>query len=542
MEFPLAARELTRSGKSKWTYVLRTVVLGLMFVVVLVVCGLSSLTPMGIDSVGETLGRSLAVATRFFQTIIIILLAPLFAAGLIAREKEERTLGLLILADFRGWDVFLAKLLSAFLQTELLLLSTLPILAFAAFFGGVSIPAVALRVFLLSVWAFAVCAVGLLFSTLSRRAVAAACWTLAIVALWNAAGPLLSRFGYRMPLQTVWNIGEAVRRADESGQATFYWVPSVALTAMVAAGAVLLGIVLLPRQVYERPRRDWARTTRSKLPRWRLLRMNPAAQLLASTGSGLSGSLHATWARLLIAAGLILLGLATSCLGPLIIVALLVYDITVSMASAQASHALDDIRLTLMDDRALGRAVLRAHLANTAIYIPAFVVTTFHSVFGWIFWELLEDMVIGSQFGTPFLASILLLWALMIVVDLVARFFCLLSVGSYAGTLRTTPFGETVTALVIVLGTGFVASVLPLIVFGMLIRYGMMRDLSGEFIESRLDDYAWLLVTCYIAWGALCRWLVAYLCYRGLLRRCRGIYLEPATTRPRKQVAASAAT
>ena len=179
MELPLVQRELTRSAKLKRIYVLRVLVLGAALLVLAFIWTGALITSRGVAgfsspaSLGEQCGRGLAEVSTLFQVAVVFLIAPVLCAGRIAEEKEERTLGLLALADFRGWDVFLSKYLATFLQSELLILSTLPLLAVASFMGGVSVPAMALQVFLVSVWAAAVCATALLFSTLAKRPIEA---------------------------------------------------------------------------------------------------------------------------------------------------------------------------------------------------------------------------------------------------------------------------------------------------------------------------------------------------------------------------------
>ncbi|HIJ73999.1 MAG TPA: hypothetical protein HPP83_07845, partial [Candidatus Hydrogenedentes bacterium] len=234
MQLPLAQRELRRGAKLKRTYVLRVLVLGaallvLTFIWLIALVSSGALAGLSTSaSFGEQFGRGLAVVCTFFQVAVVFLIAPVLCAGRIAEEKEERTLGLLMLADFHGWDIFLAKFLATFLQSELLILSTLPLLSLASFMGGVSVPAMALQVFLISVWAASVCALALLFSTLAKRPIEALFATLLCLFAWIVVAAMADSILMRVTGRafTV-NIARAAFSADNPYVRPFYWVPSV---------------------------------------------------------------------------------------------------------------------------------------------------------------------------------------------------------------------------------------------------------------------------------------------------------------------------
>ncbi len=267
MNFPLAELELSRTGKRVSTYAVRGVAVGIAWFVMGVVWFFSVLIGEAEGQSGAELGEFysafLAYASRVFQFLAVFVVAPLFSAGLVAREKQERTLGLLLMADLRGRDIFLAKYLSAFLYVELLVLSALPILAFASIFGGVSVPEMALQVFLLTIATATMCAVGLFFSTTRSRPVEAVFATILFECAWimgtfffdfivnisYLVGPgtvVTYIFPTTSILSTAWNVNQFSASPE-------YWVLSAGITLFIGLIAALLTIHLLPRQAWDKP-------------------------------------------------------------------------------------------------------------------------------------------------------------------------------------------------------------------------------------------------------------------------------------------------
>ena len=128
---------------------------------------------------------------RSFQFLAVFVMGPLFTAGLIAEERRQGTLGMLMLADFRGRDILLAKYLTALLSVELLIVSALPVLAIASSLGGIDVPAMVLHMTLLSCAAAAICAIGLMCSARANSPMEALFMTAIVVAVWYGGTFLL---------------------------------------------------------------------------------------------------------------------------------------------------------------------------------------------------------------------------------------------------------------------------------------------------------------------------------------------------------------
>ncbi|MBN2308524.1 MAG: hypothetical protein JXR94_06105, partial [Candidatus Hydrogenedentes bacterium] len=184
MNLPLAELELTRAGRRGSTYAVRAIAVAAAWIVL----GWAWFISLRFRASPEELIRAVSPfvsgVARGIQFFAVFAVGAMFSAGLIAQEKRDRTLGLLLIADIRGLDIFLAKFLTAFLYVELLAFSALPVLAIASLLGGISVPGMAIQLVILTAGALAVCAMGLLCSTLSERPIEALFRLVVFEGLW----------------------------------------------------------------------------------------------------------------------------------------------------------------------------------------------------------------------------------------------------------------------------------------------------------------------------------------------------------------------
>jgi len=363
IELPLAERELARRGKQKWTYGLRSVVAGVSACVVLVAGGMGAGSSP--EQVLDYLGGFMTSLSSLFQFSVVFLLAPMLAAETIVREKENRTLALLLMADLRGTDIYVAKFLSVFLWAELLMLSALPLLAFASIFGGVTVPAVVLQLFLLSVALAAVCVMGIFCSTVTRTFTESLLLTAALEGFWLWGLYQLDRFlaAQGLPLKTsfIWVTALGGPRTSFAGS-----LPTILFTVVAFGVLARLTVLLLPRQAYEP-------TVRRRIRRsWRILPLNPAAKLVSETATGLGARLQSRPMRFVAAIGLAVVA-CIPVYGVLVILFVMTYDITSSLKGVQKGGVLDDLWITPLSNRALARAMFRAYFDRSLLYWPAFV-------------------------------------------------------------------------------------------------------------------------------------------------------------------------
>jgi hypothetical protein len=318
---------------------------------------------------GELLGRSLATLVTIAQGAIAFLLPPLYTAGLITQEKRDRTLGLLILADLSGRDVYLAKFLRAFVQVELLILSLLPFAAFAAMFGGVSVPELALHCALFSAWAAALCALGLLYSTVAERPGTALFLTAGSLFAWAYLSEQIEHglIPYAAPGLGPVPIGISHVFAPEWPTA---WIP-LTVAGVVFVVASLVASYLLPRQIHRVERAARRRRNGRSLSR-ELFPPSAAERLLSAGGIGFIGRLRSTILRMLVFVALAAFT-AFPYGTPYVVVMLLCYDIIAALQAARTNGALDDLLVTPLSSPVLGRALYRVALRQASFYGAAMV-------------------------------------------------------------------------------------------------------------------------------------------------------------------------
>ncbi|MBN2309950.1 MAG: hypothetical protein JXR94_13330 [Candidatus Hydrogenedentes bacterium] len=368
MRLPLTELELRRTASRRFTYVVRMLpivaVLPYLFWLWAYTSGVLRVWRPG--NPAEYVPWMIALAAHNVQYLAVFVLAPILCAASVADEKREGSLGLLLLADFRGTDILFAKFLTAFFQVELLLVSALPVLAIASFLGGISTPNVAFEMGLLSVCAFTICALGVRASTRASNAFEAFVYTAIAEAVWIGGTRFIdvSTGNGRTGRFCI-----AVMSAEGSGGfiASGAWLPGVLIALLIAAVALFEARRLLVRQAVPKPaapRHDRRRRRR------RLLRMTPVARLVAAGSSGLPIHELSTRAKVLVAAALVPI-YYVPCAGQILVTALICYDVTSSIAWSRRGGALDSLLITPATNRHLTWSIIKVFLQRGVIFLPA---------------------------------------------------------------------------------------------------------------------------------------------------------------------------
>jgi ABC-2 type transport system permease protein len=86
---------------------------------------------------GSTVGVVLFLTLAYSQLALLLLLAPIFSAGSITIEKEQRTLAGLLTSLLTSAQIWWGKSVSSLLFVLLLLVTSLPVLSMAFAFGGI---------------------------------------------------------------------------------------------------------------------------------------------------------------------------------------------------------------------------------------------------------------------------------------------------------------------------------------------------------------------------------------------------------------------
>lgn len=120
---------------------------------------------------GAQIGVAVFFTVAYAQMSLLLLLAPVFSAGSLTIEKEQRTLAGLLTSLLSPFEIWWGKCVSAMLFLILLLVSALPVLSLVFSLGGVG-PDELLRATGMTLLVMAsISAIGLYFSSTFRRSV-----------------------------------------------------------------------------------------------------------------------------------------------------------------------------------------------------------------------------------------------------------------------------------------------------------------------------------------------------------------------------------
>lgn len=171
---PVLAQELRGRMRGSRAFVILTIyLLVLAGVVTLIYLAAASSAPVDQFAVGPAIGRALFLGTTFVALLQVGLIVPSQAANAIASEKERQTYDLLILTMLSPWKIVVGKLMAALTYALLLIVAVIPFMALSFFFGGVTGLEVVLALEGLLVTAVLFGSLGIFWSALMRRPMAA---------------------------------------------------------------------------------------------------------------------------------------------------------------------------------------------------------------------------------------------------------------------------------------------------------------------------------------------------------------------------------
>lgn len=185
---PVLRRELIERWRSRRAVVTLTVYLGVLGLVCysLYRVGISVLTSMfgfGPDpaTAGPLLGRFLVEGLLFFVLLLVLFVAPGYAAAQLSGERERRTLSLLQATLLRPREIVLGKLGASTAWLSLLVLAALPLGAAAFFLGGLALGDLLRGILTIVVLGVGISAIAIGISSLTKRTTASIVLTYAVV-------------------------------------------------------------------------------------------------------------------------------------------------------------------------------------------------------------------------------------------------------------------------------------------------------------------------------------------------------------------------
>jgi hypothetical protein len=251
---PIVDRELRVAARKRSTFWLRVVAAATVVVIASGALVISSMSRVSVTQMGGVL----------FHLLSWLCLAAGLSAGLfftsdcLSEEKREGTLGLLFLADLRGYDVGLGKLLATSLRCFYALLAVLPIIAITLLMGGVTIGQYWKTCFALVNALLVSLAAGMAVSALSRDSQKALTATFVVVLLMALGGLVadgIVAHARHRPFQPLWSLSSPayVLRAASAWGRSPYW-NALGLTQLLGWAMLALACALVPHTWQERKR------------------------------------------------------------------------------------------------------------------------------------------------------------------------------------------------------------------------------------------------------------------------------------------------
>jgi ABC-2 type transport system permease protein len=171
---PMIRKELRQRMRERRSWVLPSLYLAALGATV-VMAYFFSLQQNSQQSLGDLQGAQIGIAVfltvAFSQMALLLLLAPVFSAGTLTIEKEQRTLAMLLTSLLTPAQIWWGKFVSAMLFLTMLLVSALPVLSLAFSLGGVGPEELARTTGMSVLILAAICSLGLYFSSVFRRSV-----------------------------------------------------------------------------------------------------------------------------------------------------------------------------------------------------------------------------------------------------------------------------------------------------------------------------------------------------------------------------------
>lgn len=190
---PIALKELRGRMRGARAFIVLTVYVGLMsvFAAVLYMIYASS-QAVNFSADGSAVGKLIFGGVIAIELFLVCFISPAFTAGAISGERERQTLNLLRTTLLPARRIIFGKLISSMAYILLLLLAAVPLQSLAFLMGGVVIEEVFVSVWMLMVTALGFSALGIYFSTLTKKTLSASVLTYAVALGVTVALPLVT--------------------------------------------------------------------------------------------------------------------------------------------------------------------------------------------------------------------------------------------------------------------------------------------------------------------------------------------------------------
>lgn len=180
---PMIRKELDQRMRERRGWVLPSLYLVTLGAVVLLAYSLTLIDRGQMNKIvqGSTIGVVIYVTSVYAQLTLLLLLAPVFSAGAITIEKEQRTLAALLVSLLTRQEIWFGKFISSLMFVVLLVCASIPIVSMAFAFGGFGAQEVVTGLVTTVIILGAVSAIGLYWSSALRRSMHATAITYATI-------------------------------------------------------------------------------------------------------------------------------------------------------------------------------------------------------------------------------------------------------------------------------------------------------------------------------------------------------------------------
>lgn len=176
LENPVIRKELRGRMRGRQAFILLTLYLLMISVVIgIVYAGLSSTQSFtgGSLEIRQSAGKAIFGTVVLLELFLISFIGPALTSGAITSEREHQTFDLLRTTTLPARSLVMGKLASSMAYLLLLLFAALPIESIAFLLGGVGVEEIIISALLMVVTAVFFCTLGMLFSSLMKRTLAA---------------------------------------------------------------------------------------------------------------------------------------------------------------------------------------------------------------------------------------------------------------------------------------------------------------------------------------------------------------------------------
>lgn len=178
---PMVRKELNLRMRERRGWILPSLYLLVLGAVVALAYYLSAFEEGQVQVQGADVGIAMFLSAAYAQLGMLLLLAPIFSAGSLTIEKEQRTLAGLLTSLLSPLQIWWGKLVASLLFVLLLIITGLPILSVSFAFGGVGPWEVFIATMTTVIALSSLSAIGLYWSSVFRRSVHATAVTYATI-------------------------------------------------------------------------------------------------------------------------------------------------------------------------------------------------------------------------------------------------------------------------------------------------------------------------------------------------------------------------